>query len=69
MPASTSAKLIDGNAVGKEMRAELALEIAALQRRGLTPGLAVVLVGDNAASQVYVRMKGKACGSKPSVYG
>ena len=61
MPASTSAKLIDGNAVGKEMRAELALEIAALQRRGLTPGLAVVLVGDNAASQVYVRMKGKAC--------
>src|SRR5439155_11455418 len=33
----------------------------ALQRRGLTPGLAVVLVGDNAASQVYVRMKGKAC--------
>jgi len=61
LPASTSAKLIDGNAVGKEMRAELALEIAALQRRGLTPGLAVVLVGDNAASQVYVRMKGKAC--------
>ena len=61
MPASTSAKLIDGNAVGKEMRAELALEIDALQRRGLTPGLAVVLVGDNAASQVYVRMKGKAC--------
>jgi len=61
LPASTSAKLIDGNAVGKEMRAELALEIDALQRRGLTPGLAVVLVGDNAASQVYVRMKGKAC--------
>ncbi len=61
MPASTSAKLIDGNAVGKEMRAELALEIAGLKGRGVTPGLAVVLVGDNAASQVYVRMKGKAC--------
>jgi methylenetetrahydrofolate dehydrogenase (NADP+)/methenyltetrahydrofolate cyclohydrolase len=61
LPASTSAKLIDGNAVGKEMRAELALEIAGLKRRGITPGLAVVLVGDNAASQVYVRMKGKAC--------
>jgi methylenetetrahydrofolate dehydrogenase (NADP+)/methenyltetrahydrofolate cyclohydrolase len=43
------------------MRAELAGEIAALQKKGVTPGLAVVLVGDNPASQVYVRMKGKAC--------
>ena len=43
------------------MRAELAGEIAALKQKGLTPGLAVVLVGDNPASQVYVRMKGKAC--------
>src|SRR2546422_7696597 len=43
------------------MRAELAGEITALARQGLTPGLAVVLVGDNPASQVYVRMKGKAC--------
>src|SRR5213594_1047114 len=43
------------------MRAELAGEIAALKQRGVTPGLAAVLVGDNAASQVYVRMKGKAC--------
>ncbi len=44
------------------MRGELAAEIAALTARGVTPGLAVVLVGDNPASQVYVRMKGKACG-------
>jgi methylenetetrahydrofolate dehydrogenase (NADP+) / methenyltetrahydrofolate cyclohydrolase len=43
------------------MRAELAGEIAALKKKGITPGLAVVLVGDNPASQVYVRMKGKAC--------
>ncbi|HEV8264150.1 MAG TPA: tetrahydrofolate dehydrogenase/cyclohydrolase catalytic domain-containing protein [Gemmatimonadales bacterium] len=59
MPAS--AKLIDGTAVGKQMRAELVGEIDALKRRGVTPGLAVVLVGDNAPSQVYIRMKGKAC--------
>src|SRR5438034_1234638 len=44
------------------MRGELAAEITALKARGVTPGLAVVLVGDNPASQVYVRMKGRACG-------
>jgi methylenetetrahydrofolate dehydrogenase (NADP+)/methenyltetrahydrofolate cyclohydrolase len=43
------------------MRAELAPQIAELKANGVTPGLAVVLVGDNPASQVYVRMKGKAC--------
>jgi methylenetetrahydrofolate dehydrogenase (NADP+)/methenyltetrahydrofolate cyclohydrolase len=43
------------------MRAELAGDIAALKKKGITPGLAVVLVGDNPASQVYIRMKGKAC--------
>ncbi|MGE5801533.1 MAG: bifunctional methylenetetrahydrofolate dehydrogenase/methenyltetrahydrofolate cyclohydrolase FolD [Gemmatimonadota bacterium] len=58
---SNGAQLIDGNAIGAEMRAELAGEIAALKKKGVTPGLAVVLVGDNPASQVYVRMKGKAC--------
>ncbi|HXF96348.1 MAG TPA: tetrahydrofolate dehydrogenase/cyclohydrolase catalytic domain-containing protein [Gemmatimonadales bacterium] len=55
------ARLIDGAAIGKAMRAELATEIAGLKARGVTPGLAVVLVGDNPASHVYVRMKGKAC--------
>ena len=59
MPAD--ARLIDGAAIGKAMRAELAGEIAALVGAGVTPGLAVVLVGENPASQVYVRMKGKAC--------
>jgi len=57
----SSAKLIDGTAIGREMRSELAAEIGTLKSRGVTPGLAVVLVGDNPASQVYVRMKGKAC--------
>jgi methylenetetrahydrofolate dehydrogenase (NADP+)/methenyltetrahydrofolate cyclohydrolase len=55
------AQLIDGTAIGKTMRGELAGEIAAMTRKGVQPGLAVVLVGENPASQVYVRMKGKAC--------
>ncbi len=54
------ANLIDGNAIGATMRAELSGEITKLKRAGVTPGLAVVLVGDNPASEVYVRMKGKA---------
>lgn len=58
----SSAKLIDGTAIAREMRAELASELERLKARGVTPGLAVVLVGDNPASQVYVRMKGRACG-------
>jgi len=57
----SGATLIDGNAIATTMRAELAAEITALKKNGVTPGLAVVLVGDNPASQVYVRMKGKAC--------
>jgi methylenetetrahydrofolate dehydrogenase (NADP+)/methenyltetrahydrofolate cyclohydrolase len=55
------AELIDGKKIGDAMRADLQPEIAALQARGTVPGLAVVLVGENPASQVYVRMKGKAC--------
>jgi methylenetetrahydrofolate dehydrogenase (NADP+) / methenyltetrahydrofolate cyclohydrolase len=55
------AKLIDGAAVGEKMRAELQAEIRTLRAKGVTPGLAAVLVGDNPASGTYVRMKGKAC--------
>ena len=55
------AKLIDGTAIGAAMRKELGAEIATLQKQGIRPGLAVVLIGDNPASEVYVRMKGKAC--------
>lgn len=55
------ARLIDGVAIGDTMRTELTGEIAALKSRGTTPGLAAVLIGDNPASQTYVRMKGRAC--------
>jgi methylenetetrahydrofolate dehydrogenase (NADP+)/methenyltetrahydrofolate cyclohydrolase len=55
------AELIDGTAIGDAMRAELQSEVDALKTAGITPGLAVVLVGEDPASQVYVRMKGKAC--------
>jgi methylenetetrahydrofolate dehydrogenase (NADP+)/methenyltetrahydrofolate cyclohydrolase len=56
-----TAHTIDGNALSKQLRAQVAIDTAALKAQGLTPGLAVVLVGDNPASQVYVRNKVKAC--------
>lgn len=56
-----TAQLIDGNALSRQLRAQVAQRTAALKARGITPGLAVVLVGDNPASQVYVRNKVKAC--------
>ncbi len=56
-----TAQLIDGNALSKQLRGEVAQRAAALTAKGLKPGLAVVLVGDNPASQVYVRNKVKAC--------
>jgi len=55
------ARIIDGAAVGDTMRTELQRDIRALGARGVTPGLAAVLVGDDPASATYVRMKGKAC--------
>jgi methylenetetrahydrofolate dehydrogenase (NADP+)/methenyltetrahydrofolate cyclohydrolase len=57
----TTGRLIDGNALSKQLRADVAQRAAALRARGITPGLAVILVGDNPASQVYVRNKVKAC--------
>jgi methylenetetrahydrofolate dehydrogenase (NADP+)/methenyltetrahydrofolate cyclohydrolase len=50
-------RIIDGAAVAREVRDEVAREVAALEARGITPGLAVVIVGENAASQIYVRNK------------
>ena len=55
------AQLIDGVVLSRQLRTEFASRAAALKARGITPGLAVVLVGENAASQVYVRNKVKAC--------
>ena len=57
-----SATLIDGIAVSKVIRAEWKRRVELLKAQGVTPGLAVILIGDNPASQVYVRNKVKACG-------
>jgi methylenetetrahydrofolate dehydrogenase (NADP+)/methenyltetrahydrofolate cyclohydrolase len=57
----TQARLIDGAGIARELRAELAGRVAALARAGRTPGLAVILVGADPASQIYVRNKIKAC--------
>jgi methylenetetrahydrofolate dehydrogenase (NADP+)/methenyltetrahydrofolate cyclohydrolase len=55
------AEVIDGKRVAAEIREEVKADVEALKAKGVTPGLAVVLVGDNPASSVYVRMKAKAC--------
>lgn len=63
-----SGKLIDGKAIARQLRGEIAQEVVALKEgKGVTPGLAVVLVGENPASQTYVRMKEKAC-AKAGIY-
>ncbi len=56
-----TAQLIDGNALSRQLRTQVSERVAALKARGLIPGLAVILVGDHPASQVYVRNKVKAC--------
>ena len=56
-----TAQLIDGTALSKTIRAQVAERAAALTARGHKPGLAVILVGEDPASQVYVRNKVKAC--------
>ena len=56
-----TAQRIDGNALSQKLRAEVSKRTAALKAKGITPGLAVILVGENPASQVYVRNKVKAC--------
>lgn len=56
-----TAPIISGKQVSEEIRAGLRAEVEALVKQGLTPGLAVVLVGEDPASQVYVRNKEKAC--------
>ena len=56
-----TAQLIDGNALSRQTREQVSQRVANLKAKGITPGLAVVLVGENPASQVYVRNKVKAC--------
>ncbi|MCH5320374.1 MAG: bifunctional methylenetetrahydrofolate dehydrogenase/methenyltetrahydrofolate cyclohydrolase FolD [Eubacterium sp.] len=55
------AQIIDGKAVSKQVRERVALETVELKKNGITPGLAVIIVGEDPASQVYVRNKEKAC--------
>ncbi|NPV26220.1 MAG: bifunctional methylenetetrahydrofolate dehydrogenase/methenyltetrahydrofolate cyclohydrolase FolD [Firmicutes bacterium] len=56
-----AAQIIDGKKIAQEIRNSLKQEVAELKERGITPGLAVVLVGEDPASQVYVRLKERAC--------
>jgi methylenetetrahydrofolate dehydrogenase (NADP+)/methenyltetrahydrofolate cyclohydrolase len=56
-----TARLIDGNALSRQLREDVARRAAALTARGHQPGLAVILVGEDPASAVYVRNKVKAC--------
>jgi methylenetetrahydrofolate dehydrogenase (NADP+) / methenyltetrahydrofolate cyclohydrolase len=58
---AVDAALIDGAAIGRLVREDVAREVVRLKARGIIPGLSVVLVGDDPASAVYVRSKGKAC--------
>ena len=55
------AEIIDGKKISSEVRAEIKQKTEALKEKGITPGLAVILVGEDPASQVYVRNKKKAC--------
>lgn len=60
--ASSSPRVLDGIALAAQIKAEVREEVNAARAAGYTPGLAVVLVGENPASQIYVRSKVKTCG-------
>ena len=62
-----SARIIDGNVIAREVRSEWKIRADNLVRKGTRPGLAVVIVGDNPASSIYVRNKAKAC-SETGIY-
>jgi methylenetetrahydrofolate dehydrogenase (NADP+)/methenyltetrahydrofolate cyclohydrolase len=61
VPGAMSAKILDGNAIATRVRAEWKVRAAATTAAGCRPGLAVVIVGENPASRIYVRSKVKAC--------
>ena len=56
------AKIIDGKAISAAIREEIKIEVTSLGKIGIVPGLAVIIVGNDPASEVYVKNKGKACG-------
>ncbi len=55
------ARILDGSKIASDIRSEVAAEVKAMAAAGVRPGLAVVLVGHNPASEIYVRGKVKAC--------
>src|ERR1700760_653436 len=57
-----TAKLLDGTALARQIRAEVSARVAALRQRGIQPGMAVLMAGDDPASEIYVRNKALACG-------
>jgi len=58
---STVAQIISGDEIAKSIRAEIKADVAKMKSKGVEPGLAVIIVGEDPASQVYVRKKGEAC--------
>ena len=56
-----SAQVLSGKTMSESLRQEIASRVTALKERGLTPGLAVILVGNDPASEIYVRNKGNGC--------
>ena len=56
-----AAKILDGKVLSAEIKEAVARRVAAMKAQGVTPGLAVILVGDDPASEIYVRNKGKGC--------
>ena len=56
-----TARILDGRAVSAQIRSEVSERVRALSEKGVTPGLAAVLVGDDQASRIYVGAKHKAC--------
>jgi len=55
-------RILNGIAIANDIKNEVAVEVQALAAQGITPGLAVILVGEVPASQIYVRSKIKTCG-------
>ena len=56
-----AAEILDGKVMSEKLRAEIAERVAVLKEKGITPGLAVILVGNDPASEIYVRNKGNGC--------
>src|SRR5215471_2527761 len=61
MTTTTTATILDGNKIAAQIRSEVAEDVKKLSAHGVRPGLAVILAGNNAASEIYVRNKVKAC--------